>query len=30
MMRETLNSFMAQYQDEINDGNGRYDDVEAD
>ncbi|MEZ2720886.1 motility protein A [Paenalcaligenes hominis] len=24
MMRETLNSFMAQYQDEINDGNGRY------
>lgn len=25
MMRETLNSFMAQYHDEINDGNGRYD-----
>lgn len=24
VMRETLNSFMAQYQDEINDGNGRY------
>lgn len=24
MMRETLNSFMAQYQDEINDGNNRY------
>ena len=23
MMRETLNSFMAQFQDEINDGNGR-------
>ena len=26
MMRETLNSFMAQYRDEIyDDGNGRYD-----
>lgn len=25
MMRETLNSFMAQYHDEINDGNERYD-----
>ncbi len=24
VMRETLHSFMAQYQDEINDGNGRY------
>lgn len=30
MMRETLNSFMAQYQDEINDGNGRYSDYEED
>ncbi|NLJ61942.1 MAG: chemotaxis protein MotA [Alcaligenaceae bacterium] len=28
MMRETLNSFMAQYHDEINDGNGRYIDDE--
>jgi chemotaxis protein MotA len=28
LMRETLNSFMAQYQDEINDRGGRDDDAD--